>query len=120
MAIYFSDPVPQPFQKSAQFISAIPYNPESGRYLSIDVDVNSEEKTLDDQLMTINGNYAMDEDASMVTIVAVALNNQGNIIGLRRWQSSLTKPGRKGEFQIELAAVSGEITEYILFAEAQP
>lgn len=120
VAVYFSDPVPQPFQKSAQFISAIPYNPESGRYLPIDVDINSDVKTLDDQLMTIIGKYTVKSDASAVTIVAVALNDQGEIIGLRRWQSSLSKPGTKGEFQIDLAAVSGEISEYILLAEAQP
>ncbi len=120
VAIYFSSPVPQPFQNSAQFISAIPYNPDSGRYLSIDVEVNAEELTLDDQLISISGIYSMDEDASNITIVAVALDDQGNMIGLRRWQSALTEPVRNGEFQIELAAVSGRISDYRLFAEAQP
>jgi len=120
VAIYFSSPLPQPFQNSAQFISAIPYNPDSGRYLSIDVEVNAEELTLDDQLISISGLYTMDEDASNITIVAVALDDQGNMIGLRRWQSALTEPVRNGEFQIELAAVSGRISDYRLFAEAQP
>ncbi len=120
VAIYFTDPVPQPFQKSAQFVSAIPYNPASGRYLSVKVEVDSEEATLDNQLITLRGKYTVDGEASMVTIVAVALDEQENLIGMRRWQSSLTKPVGDGEFQIELAAVSGEISEYSLFAEAQP
>ena len=120
VAIYFSDPVPQPFQKSAQFVSAIPYNSESGRYLSVRVKVDSEELSLDDQLITLSGNYTVDGEASMITIVAVALDEQENMIGLRRWQSSLEKPVRSGNFQIELAAVSGKISEYSLFAEAQP
>lgn len=119
-AIYFSDPVPQPFQKSAQFVSAIPYNPESGRYLPISVEVDLEELSLDNQLITLSGKYTIEAEASLVTIVAVAMDEQGNMIGLRRWQSSLTKPARQGEFQIELAAVSGQITEYSLLAEAQP
>lgn len=120
VAIYFSGPIPQPFQKSAQFVSAVPYNPESGRYLPISVEVNSDVSTLEGQLNSIEGKFALDEPASNVTILAVALDEQGNLVGLRRWQSSFSEPANTGEFQIDLAAVSGKIAEYILFAEAQP
>ncbi len=118
--IYFPGPVPQPFQMSAQFVSAIPYIPESGRYLPIQVEVSSDISTLENQLITIVGEFTLDEPASNVIIVAVALDDQGNLVGLRRWQSSLSAPAKTGEFQIELAAVSGIIAEYLLFAEAQP
>jgi len=120
VALYFSDAVPQPFQKSAQFVSAVPYNPDSGRYLPINVEVSSDISTLEGQLITIAGEFTLDEPASNVTIVAVALDEQGNLIGLRRWQSSLSEPANQGEFKIDLAAVSGKIAEYLLFAEAQP
>lgn len=120
VAIYFPSPVPQPFQKSAQFISAIPYNPESGRYRSIEVEGVLEEFSLDYQLISISGKYSLDEEASNVTIIAVAFDDQGIMIGLRRWQSSLTEPVRNGEFYIELASVNGQIADYLLFAEAQP
>ena len=120
VAIYFPGPVPQPFQKSAQFVSAVPYDPESGRYLVVDVDVTSEESLLDGQLLTIHGEFSIDQPASSVTIVAGALDQQGNIIGLRRWQSSLSEPGIQGEFQIELSAVTGTMADYLLIAEAQP
>jgi len=120
VAIYFPGPVPQPFQKSAQFVSAVPYNPESGRYLPINVEVSSDISSLENHLITIAGEFTLDNPASNVTIVAVALDEQGNLVGLRSWQSSLSAPAKHGEFQIDLAAVSGKIAEYLLFAEAQP
>lgn len=120
VALYFSDPVPQPFQKSAQFVSAIPYNPESGRYLPINVEIIADISSLEEQLISIKGIFTLDQAASNVTIVAVALDEQGNLVGLRRWQSSLSEPAKEGEFQIDLAAVSGKIADYLLFAEAQP
>ncbi len=120
VAIYISGPIPQPFQNSAQFVSAVPYNPESGRYLPISVEVSSDISALEGQLISIDGEFTLAEPASNVTIVAVALDEQGNLVGLRRWQSSLTEPANAGEFQIDLAAVSGKIAEYLLFAEAQP
>jgi LysM repeat protein len=120
IAIYFPGPIPQPFQKSAQFSSAVPYNPESGRYLNIEININSDLSLLDGQLLTIRGEFSLKDPASYVSIVAVALDDQGQLIGLRRWQSSLTDPVLQGDFLIELASVSGIIAEYQLFAEAQP
>jgi hypothetical protein len=120
VALYFPAPVPQPFQKSAQFVSAVPYNPESGRYLPINVEVTSDTASLEEQLISIEGMFTLDESASNVTIVAIALDEQGNLVGLRRWQSTLSEPMKEGAFQIDLAAMSGKIAEYLLFAEAQP
>jgi len=120
LAVYFPPVVPMPYQKSAQFNSAIPYNPESGRYLSVKVNVTSENSGLDGQLLTISGTFSTEEPVSSVIIVAVAVDDQENIIGLRRWQSPLSQPSDQGDFQLELAAVSGSIAEYILFSEAQP
>lgn len=120
VALYFPAPVPQPFQKSAQFVSAVPYNPASGRYLSISAEVISDKSAIENQLLTIDGKFTLDEPASNITIVAVAIDDQGNFVGLRRWQSSLSEPTKDGRFQIDLAAVSGKIAEYLLFAEAQP
>ncbi|MBE0684569.1 MAG: hypothetical protein IH585_01075, partial [Anaerolineaceae bacterium] len=100
--------------------SAVPYNLESGRYLPINIEVDSDISTLDGQLIRIDGKFTLDQPASNVTIVAVALDEQGNLVGLRCWQPSLSEPAKEGEFQIDLAAVSGKITEYLLFAEAQP
>lgn len=120
IALYFPAPVPQPFQKSAQFSTAIPYNPESGRYLNVEIDVELDQSSLGGQLRSIQGNFQLNQPASVVSIVAVAMDNQGQIIGLRRWQSTLSEPALQGEFLIELASVSGMIVEYQLFAEAQP
>src|SRR5690606_34477247 len=57
VAAYFSGPNSNQFQKSAQFSSAIPYYPESNRYLNAEVSVESETSLLNNQLLRIEGVY---------------------------------------------------------------
>jgi LysM repeat protein len=120
VAVYFPEPNPEPFQKSAQFLSAIPYNPTSNRYIPIQINVGTVTSLLNDQMLTIAGDFSMEEQASQISIVAVALDEQDQIIGMRRWQAATTDPVSQGDFTIDLAAVSGKIADYQLFIEAQP
>jgi hypothetical protein len=120
VAIYFPSPVPQPMQQSAQFVSAIPYNPESGRYYEVQPQVKFVDRKLNGSLFSISGTITIAQPVLNISIVAVALDDQSNIIGVRKWQSSFTEAVTDSEFQIDLASVSGEISDYILFAEAQP
>ena len=65
----------------------------------------------------MTGNFQLPEDASTVWVVAFALNDSGEIIGLRRWESSDPNPG---SFEIDLYAVAGQIASVQVFAEALP
>ncbi len=120
VAAYFPGPNSNQFQKSAQFSSAIPYNPESKRYLNAEVSVESETTLLNNKLLTIEGNFQVADPVSKVTIVAVALDQNEQIIGFREWQADLSEPTVEGNFSLDLSAVSGIIEDYQLFIEAQP
>ncbi len=120
VAVYFPGPIPQPVQKSAQFISAIPYNPESNRYLTLTPQIDLQEMKLDHQLVTLTGKISLSQPVLNVTMVAVAFDDQGNMIGVRQWQSGFTDPADEVAFRIDLASVSGKIADYSLLAEAQP
>ena len=115
-AVYFQPEMPDPFQTSAQFSSSIPLDPELNQYRRIDLEdiVFSISTPL---VASVSGKYQLPENTSQIWIVAIGLNDSGEIIGLRRWQS---KDSGSGEFKFSVYAVSGEITDVLVFAEAQP
>lgn len=118
LAAYFPGPNPEQFQKSAQFSSAIPYNPESKRYIDAEIFVEVETPLLDKKMLRIEGSYPVENSSSKVIIVAVALDVDGQIVGLRKWESDRAVGTWDGEFIIDLSAVSGRIESYQLFIEA--
>ncbi len=120
VAAYFPGPNPEQFQKSAQFSSAIPYNPESNRYLNAEFSVDSETPLLNNKMLRIEGTYQITDPASKVMIVAVAYDQNDQIIGLRAWQTELSESTLVGNFSLDLSAVAGAIEDYQLFIEAQP
>lgn len=115
-AVYFQPEMPDPFQTSAQFSSSIPLDPEINLYHRTElVDVNFSIST--PLVANVSGKYQVPEDTSQIWIVAIVLNDSGEIIGLRRWQ---TNSSGSGEFKFSVYAVSGEIADVLVFAEAQP
>ncbi len=117
VAVYFSPPVPSPFQYSAQFVSAIPLDDAGSRYVS--VTLSEVETGLDDlgRLGNVTGKYTLADQGSVVRIVAAAYDENGSLIGLRRWeqQGQLTE----GSFDFQVYAVTGIIDHIAVLAEAQ-
>lgn len=117
--VYFPAPNPDQFQKSAQFTSAIPYNVDSERYISAEIGLIKENRLLNGKMIRLEGSYSLEKPATNVNLVAIALDEQGQIIGLRNWQAQLNEPASEGEFLIDLSAVAGTISTYQIFIEAQ-
>lgn len=118
LAAYFPGPNPEQFQKSAQFSSAIPYNTGSNRYVEADISVEEETSFLDKKMLRIEGEFSVENPASKVIIVAIALDGNDQIIGLRKWESGNEEVTSSGSFVIDLSAVSGSVERYQLFIEA--
>ncbi|OJX44649.1 MAG: hypothetical protein BGO78_12155 [Chloroflexi bacterium 44-23] len=115
-AVYFEAPMPTEFQSSAQFNSSIPIDADqiqSERMSIKDVAV----ELMDGSSATIKGKYTIPAEFSQVWVVAAALDQDGQIIGLRRWQSS---DKAVNEFTMTVYAVRGKIETVKVFAEAQP
>lgn len=115
-AAYFSPEMPDPFQFSAQFSSSIPLDVAVNQYQR--VEILDQQFTLDDPGTTrVTGSFELAKNTSQIWVVAIALNESGEIIGLRKWESK--EPGT-GTFDFNLYAVSGQIADVQVFAEAQP
>jgi LysM repeat protein len=115
-AAYFSPEMPDPFQFSAQFTSSIPLDVAVNQYQR--VEILDQQFTINDPSTTrVSGSFELPENTTQIWVVAIALNESGNIIGLRKWES--TEP-ETGVFEFNLYAVSGQIAEVLVYAEAQP
>jgi hypothetical protein len=115
-AAYFSPEMPDPFQFSAQFSSSIPLDVEVNQYLRVEI-LDQQITINDSSTAHVSGSFELPENTSHIWVVAIALNESGEIIGLRKWEP--TDP-EAGVFEFNLYAVSGQIAEVQVFAEAQP
>lgn len=118
-SVYFSPEMPSPFQYSGQFSSAIPLDDPFGRYRKVDlldvsIDINPQE-----DMAIISGNIELQETATSVRIVAAAVNESGEIVGLRSLQIEVENDQFQSSFQLQVYAAFGNIDEVILFSEGQ-
>ena len=118
IALYFPAPMPNPFQASVQFAGAIPLDDPGSRYMEISTEGIKIVKSDDLMSADVRGTYTLEENASHVRIVAAAYDNEGNIVGLRRWQLNEGEISG-GEFALAVYSVSNPIDELIVYAEAQ-
>lgn len=119
-AVFFPGKMPDPFQSSAQFVSAVPLEVDLNRYVDVELKDVEIQKAADQKLALVNGKFSTAVDVSTIRIVAVAYDQEGQIIGLRRWQQQFDNALQQGEFSLEVFAAQGEIDSVVLKAEAQP
>ncbi len=115
-AVHFKAPMPLEFQSSAQFKSSIPIDSEQVQFKRIEISSPQVEKS-DGSSAQITAQFEIPTGFSQVWVVAVAMNENNEIIGLRRWES---QGETNSEFVMTVYAVSGQIETVKLFAEAQP
>ena len=118
-AVYFPPPMPQPFQFSAQFASAIPLDDPFSRYQKVDlvgvsININSQA-----DMAAVSGTFEIQETTTSVRIVAAAINENGEIVGLRSLQIENEDSQSATNFEIKVYAAYGMIDEVLLFAEGQ-
>lgn len=119
-AVYFPPTISAQIQKSASLVSAIPYNQVNERYQLLKIEMLQEEYELNDQFVRIKGNYAASAPVNTIEIVAVGLDENGNIIALKNMREILSSPSMTGVFMIDLASVAGRIHQVLLLGEGQP
>jgi|WetSurMetagenome_2_1015567.scaffolds.fasta_scaffold55095_3 LysM repeat protein len=120
---YFPPPLVQPLQAGVELSSALPVPADDARYLDIEIE-NLEVNTAPDGLSAeLTGDAILnstDADASLVWIAGVAYDERGNVIGIRRWESSAPLGGSEMlNFDFNVYSVSDKITEVKVFAEAR-
>jgi hypothetical protein len=125
LAVYFPSPVPEPFQASVELQSALP-SPEDGRYLAVRLDNKRVLLAESGLSAAVEVEIALDAPgaaALRVWVAAVAYDEQGGVVGLRRWEHPGEPPLESGQalpVRFEVYSVSRSIERVELYGEARP
>jgi LysM repeat protein len=125
LAAYFPPKIPnEPLQASAELLTSLPVFPDSARYLPVEVTelaINISESGMEAEVSGQVKGSDGEQEASQVWVAAVAYDQQGAVIGLRRWENPNSLPGGKEQtFTFWVYSTGPEIERVEVLAEARP
>ena len=123
LAVYFKPPIPKDYRVMVNPLTIIPKSRSTERYLTPILINKKIEITENDKKGVVSGEVKILEetDAEKIRIVAVAYSRDGHPVGIRKWEASSPLPqGEKRFFRLDIYSLGPQISEIILFMEAQP
>ena len=111
---YFAD-IDVDITAHAMLLTALPVLAGDSRYFSASVQNVLTEISWDGNLTEISGEIAMEENVSRLWVVATAYDDDGNIVGARRWESL----SGERNFQLTVASLGHAIERVELYIEAK-
>ncbi|TAK11364.1 MAG: LysM domain-containing protein [Anaerolineae bacterium] len=124
LAVLFEPPAPEYAGVRAELLAALPVDPSGGRYLYAtlaDPAVRIADNGLSAALVGRISLPDTSPSATRVWVAAVALDAEGRVVGIRRWENEapLEGGGSLG-FSFNVYSLSGPIVEVLLLVEARP
>jgi LysM repeat protein len=121
---YFQPPLPEDRTVSAEVDFSLPVMPDDARYLEVSLEQTDLDVQPDGATATVTGTVSIPAggaDAAYVWVSATALDVDGQVVAVRRWQNNLDLlAGGELAFEITLYSLGGPIDSVALLAEAQP
>jgi hypothetical protein len=126
VAVFFPPPAALQFDAGVELLTALPIPPESRRYLNTEI-VQEEIRISADGLSAgVSGRVRLSGEegeggAAGVIVVAVALDEQERVVGIRRWESGQPlAAGQNLPFEMRVYTAADSIARVVLLAEAVP
>lgn len=108
----------------AQILTGIRLLPDDGRYLPSSLHNTLSQMDGSGRHAQVSGTVYLPEDAapaSLVWVAAVAYDEFGRVVGVRRWESIAgIQPGGSLQFMFEVSSLAGEIQRVEFVVEARP
>ena len=123
LAAYIPPPAPRNFDATAELVSALPVPPESGRYLDVQQSDLVVEFAEDGLSASVRGELSLagrEVPARLIYVAAVAIDDAGRIIGLRRWDGEELTPGGTQPFELLVYSAGPRIASVSVLAEGIP
>lgn len=120
-----SSQLSRPFQASAEILTALP-SPDDGRYLPAAVEDQKVIIAADELSAAVEANLVLTSPGSTaqrIWAAAVAYDADGNIAGVRKWESTAEKAlesGQKLPVQLQIYSVSAPIERVEILVQARP
>jgi LysM repeat protein len=124
LMVYFQPVVPANARPQVQVLTGIHLEPDDARYLPATLQNTLAQIDGSGRNAVVSGTLRLPEDAApagLVWVAAVAYDNSGRVVGVRRWESSAgIEPGDSMQFSFEVSSVAGEIERVEFVLEGRP
>ena len=124
LMVFFPPVLPADVRPQAQLLTGIHLQPNDERYLPATLHNTLAQIDSSGRVAQVSGTVRLPEDvqpASTVWIAAVAYDEFGRMIGVRRWESTAEiTPGGSLQFSFEVSSLAGEIERVEFVVEARP
>jgi LysM repeat protein len=124
LAVFFPPGVPGEAAPRLQILTAMRLLPNDSRYLPATIRDTLARVSWSGLTADLTGEVFLPEEsatAKSVWVAAVAYDQDGNVVGLRRWESSASlSPGASLPFSFTISAISGRIERLDYAVEARP
>jgi Membrane proteins related to metalloendopeptidases len=124
LTVFFPPEVPLDVKPKVQILTAIRLLPNDERYLpatinNTSVQINEDGRSAHVSGMILLPNYA--KPAGRVWVAGTAYDEAGDVVGVRRWESSAgLSPGGNLPFEFILSSIGGKIMRVEFAVEARP
>ena len=124
LAVFFPPDVPADVHPKVQLLTGIHLQPDDERYLPVSLHNTLAQIDSSGRNAQVSGTVRLPEDvqpADLVWVAAVAYDEFGRVVGVRRWESTAEIiPGGSLEFAFEVSSLAGGIERVEFVVEARP
>ena len=122
LMIFFSPPVPVPFQVNAVLQSAYPLQSAASRYANASLSTLNIEISADGLSAAVMTTVVFPDDTQApgtLWVAAVAYDVSGHVVGVRRWEGEAPAPAEGLPVSMQVYSAGGVIVRVDVFVEAR-
>jgi len=123
LSIYFPPNIPVDAKPQVQVLTAIRLSPNDPRYLPATVNNTLVQIDADGHFANITGEVRLPAESKAATqtwVAAVAYDESGRVVGVRRWEGGGIQPGGSLSFEMTVASLGGVLTRVEFAVEVRP
>jgi LysM repeat protein len=123
LAVYFPSDIPVDAKPQVQILTAIRLLPGDSRYLPATVNNTLAQINADGHYAQVSGEVRLPVEskaATQVWVAAVAYDEMGRVVGVKRWEGGGVQPGGSLGFEMSVASLGGRMTRVEFAVEARP
>lgn len=123
LSVYFPPDISLDAKPQVQILSAIRLLPNDSRYLPATINNALAQINADGHFAQVSGEVhlpAESKAATQVWIAAVAYDENGRVVGVKRWDGGGVQPGGILPFEMTVSSLGGRMTRVEFAVEARP
>lgn len=123
LAVYFPPDIRLDAKPQVQILTAIQLLPSDTRYLPATVNNTLVQINADGHFATISGEVRLPAESNAATqtwVAAVAYDESGRVVGVKRWEGGGIQPGTSLLFEMTVASLGGRMARVEFAVEARP